>query len=215
MTDTTQHDPSKPIACAFCGAISMTVPIKPTHTQELQKQLRELDDEGYQPSTGAIGNKAADALASSDEELARLREQLEVERMRLVACGVVAMANTPESAAINRQMKDEYRSGSLDDVIHIVDSEMALRKQVVAQQARIVELRDALEQSALDSATHGVTCGAVTILRAKALATPDDTAALKAHDDALWKEAVEKCNQTVWPTYLNPHLREIILELKR
>ena len=127
-----------------------------------------------------------------DEELARLREQLEVERMRLVACGVVAMANTPESAAINRQMKDEYRSGSLDDVIRIVDSEMALREQVLAQQARIVELRDALEQSALDSATHGVTCGAVTILRAKALATPDDTAALKAHDDALWGKALTR-----------------------
>lgn len=55
----------------------MTVPIKPTHTQELQKQLRELDDEGYQPSTGAIGNKAADALASFAREIeARIHEEL-------------------------------------------------------------------------------------------------------------------------------------------
>ena len=121
-----------------------------------------------------------------DEELARLREQLEVERIRLAACGVVAMANTPESAAKNRQMKDEYRSGSLDDVIHIVDSEMALREQVVAQQARIASLKDVIEKAsyAIEAEQFHV---AEKIL---ALATTDDLSALKAHDDALWNEAL-------------------------
>ena len=121
-----------------------------------------------------------------DEELARLREQLEVERIRLAACGVVAMANTPESAAKNRQMKDEYRSGSLDDVIRIVDSEMALREQVVAQQARIASLKDVIEKAsyAIEAEQFHV---AEKIL---ALATIDDLSALKAHDDALWNEAL-------------------------
>lgn len=68
-----------------------------------------------------------------------------------------------------------------------------LSEQAIQQQARIVELRDALEQSALDSATHGVTCGAVTILRAKALTTTDDLSALKAHDDAIYNDAIDHC----------------------
>ena len=136
MTDTTQHDPSKPIACAFCGAISMTVPIKPTHTQELQKQLRELDDEGYQPSTGAIGNKTADALAFHEKELARLRER------------------------------------------------------DLAQQARIAGLRGALERTL--PRLHGelyLDHPEVKDIE-EALATTDDLSALKAHDDALWNEAL-------------------------
>lgn len=59
---------------------------------------------------------------------AKMSDELETERIRLAACGVVALANTPESAAKAREMKDEYRSASCDDVARLVDSEMKMRK---------------------------------------------------------------------------------------
>ena len=58
---------------------------------------------------------------------AAAREELDRERMRLAACGVVANANTPHTAATARAFPDEYRSASCDDVARIVDSEMQLR----------------------------------------------------------------------------------------
>lgn len=53
--------------------------------------------------------------------------ELERERMRLAACGVVAMATTPETAATARDMHSEYRSASCDDVSRAVDIQMELR----------------------------------------------------------------------------------------
>lgn len=67
-----------------------------------------------------------DVLAA---ENTHLRAELERERMRLAACGVVAMANTPESAARARDIHPDYRSASCDDVARIVDSEMSLRAE--------------------------------------------------------------------------------------
>jgi hypothetical protein len=66
---------------------------------------------------------------------AKMSDELETERIRLAACGVVALANTPESAAKAREMKDEYRSASCDDVARLVDSEMKMRKclEVIAE----------------------------------------------------------------------------------
>ena len=61
-----------------------------------------------------------------------LRAEVERERMRLVACGVVANANTPATAAEARKMHDDYRSASCDDVARAVDREMALRAEVEA-----------------------------------------------------------------------------------
>jgi len=71
--------------------------------------------------------KALDAHAEVVAELAAAREELDRERMRLAACGVVANANTPQTAAAARAFPDEYRSASCDDVARIVDSEMQLR----------------------------------------------------------------------------------------
>lgn len=58
-----------------------------------------------------------------------LEAELERERIRLAACGVVAMSDTPDSAAKARQMLPEYESGSLDDVKRRVDECMALRAE--------------------------------------------------------------------------------------
>lgn len=58
-----------------------------------------------------------------------LKAELEIERIRLAACGVVAMADTPESAAKARDMREEYRSASCDDVARRVDECIALRTE--------------------------------------------------------------------------------------
>ena len=66
-----------------------------------------------------------------------LEQQLEIERMRLAACGVVALANTPESAANARDMLPQYRSASCDDVARLVDSEMAMRQQLANRELEV------------------------------------------------------------------------------
>jgi hypothetical protein len=50
-------------------------------------------------------------------------------QLQLAACGVVAMANTPDSAARQRDMHPDYMSASCQDVIRAVDREMALREE--------------------------------------------------------------------------------------
>lgn len=57
-------------------------------------------------------------------------------RMQLTACGVVAMSNTPESAAKARDMRPDYMSASCQDVMRAVDSEMALRAELSALKAQ-------------------------------------------------------------------------------
>ena len=112
------------------------------------------------------------------------------------------------------------------------DEELArLREQVVAQQARIVEFRDVLELVKRD-APHNIPYYAFGDNEAacemsrklensegygdQVLATTDDLSALKAHDDALWNEAVEKCAEDVrgyW--HESSNAAESVRELKR
>jgi hypothetical protein len=61
-----------------------------------------------------------------------LKSELEDERIRLAACGVVALANTQESAKEQRKMLDKYKSASLQDVISAVDREMKYREELEA-----------------------------------------------------------------------------------
>lgn len=57
-------------------------------------------------------------------------------RMQLTACGVVALSNTPESAAKARDMHSDYMSASCQDVMRAVDSEMALRAELAVLKAQ-------------------------------------------------------------------------------
>lgn len=68
--------------------------------------------------------------APEPDTIAQLKAELETERMRLAAIGVVAVADTPESAAKARQMLPEYESPALHDVIRRVDECMMLREKV-------------------------------------------------------------------------------------
>lgn len=77
-------------------------------------------------------------------EFHRLQVDLERERMRLFACGVVAMADTPDSAREARAMHPDYESASCDDVKRRVDECIELR-------ARVAELEDVLTNLPLSS----------------------------------------------------------------
>ena len=80
------------------------------------------------------------AILSLIDRLKKAEAELERERMRLAACGVVAMADTPESAAEAREMRDEYRSASCDDVARRVDECMTLRAERDALGALVSDL---------------------------------------------------------------------------
>lgn len=69
-----------------------------------------------------------DALRAA---LAAAEAKLEQERVRLAGCGVVAMSDTPESAALQRATPGAYgHSASMDDVARRVDECMALRAKL-------------------------------------------------------------------------------------
>ena len=76
-----------------------------------------------------------------------LKAELEKERMRLAAVGVVAMADTPESAAKARDMLSEYRSASLSDVERRVDECISLREDVA-------KLREQVKQKESEAAIY-------------------------------------------------------------
>lgn len=68
--------------------------------------------------------KTAGQLKTENE---RLRKDLDIEQMRLAACGAIALSDTPESAAAARQMHPDYRSASLTEVERRVDECIKLR----------------------------------------------------------------------------------------
>ena len=72
-----------------------------------------------------------------------LEAELERERMRLAACGVVALCDTPDSAIEARKMHPDYESASCDDVKRRVDECMALRAE-----------RDALKKSVMQMTNY-------------------------------------------------------------
>jgi hypothetical protein len=88
------------------------------------ERLRALDAE-----TAKAHNANLLEMAHMLDEIERLRAELEREKMRVVACGVVALANTPDSAEKARKMHDDYRSASCNAVARAVDEQMRLRAE--------------------------------------------------------------------------------------
>lgn len=69
-----------------------------------------------------------------------MQEQLEIERMRLAACGVAAMQNT-RSTIMDRIANDNpYYSASYSDVCRAVDREIALREKLELVESALSEL---------------------------------------------------------------------------
>lgn len=108
-------------------------------------------EQGYDEWAETKDGKACIALIAhapeTAAELLRVQQELETERMRLAACGVVAGSNTGDSAAINRQMNNEYRSGSLEEVCRAVDREMDLREDLIRLQGELAEVKEKLHKT--------------------------------------------------------------------
>lgn len=108
------------------------------HKSAPERIWLQIDPEAEQFDWWDAQTWCSDQINDTDLEYVRadvvesLRQQLETERMRLAACGVVVLSNTPESAAKARDMLPEYRSASCDDVARAVDREMELSKQLAA-----------------------------------------------------------------------------------
>ena len=83
--------------------------------------------------------ESPDGLYVHHADYAALEAERERLRMQLAACGVVALANTPESAAQARQMHPDYMSASCSDVADAVDREITLRQQLAERDAEILE----------------------------------------------------------------------------
>lgn len=119
--------------------------VNPIGTADEIKRLRTEARAGYDVIAVVMGDgghhrEAVGMRRAADDAIARvveLRADLERERMRLAACGVVALADTPESARQAREMHEDYRSASCDDVARRVDECMRLREKNEAEyQAR-------------------------------------------------------------------------------
>jgi len=80
--------------------------------------------------SGELGMSLLNRIAQLERERDEAIADLETERLRLAACGVVAMANTPESAARVRDILPVHFSASLHSVMGAVDREMELRAEV-------------------------------------------------------------------------------------
>ena len=110
--------------------------------EELERLAKELI--GSVPGTASYRDlsivftvtMSPDGVLSLIDRLKKAESELERERMRLAACGVVA----PESAAQAREMRDEYRSASCDDVARRVDDCMTLRAERDALGALVSDL---------------------------------------------------------------------------
>ena len=85
-----------------------------------------------------------------NEEIESLRQQLEIERMRNVACDVVAMADTPTSAEEARKMLPDYRSAALESVIRRVDECIALRQQLATLKTELKSIGEAIDDPRTD-----------------------------------------------------------------
>ena len=110
----------------------------------------DIDTEAARKQPG----KPSDVLIGAiDAEQDALKVALECERMRVVACGVVACSDTPKSAAVARDMLPVYRSASCDDVARRVDECIRLRAErdaLLADAERYRWLRKNVTEQPLD-----------------------------------------------------------------
>lgn len=92
---------------------------------------------GYKWPKGAHGGHSCSEILLRKLEVVKaerdaLNKSLEIERMRLAACGVVAMSDTPESLEKSLNMHDDYKSASCEDVARRVRECIELRARIEA-----------------------------------------------------------------------------------
>jgi len=96
--------------------------------EDVEKQLSEAQN--IAQDRLEMTQRMAERYKESEKQLSEARAELEVERMRLAACGVAAMANTKESAEkVRISDSNPYWSASYYDVCSAIDREMILREE--------------------------------------------------------------------------------------
>jgi hypothetical protein len=73
---------------------------------------------------------AADMLVRQGSEINTLNDEIEKLRLQLAACGVIANANTRESASKERQYSPDIACAGLSDVEDAIDREIYLRESL-------------------------------------------------------------------------------------
>lgn len=104
--------------------------------------------QGGLPETDEWHDEVIDALDVLSSEVERLRAELEKERIRLAACGVVAMSNTEDS--LNKIFSDihpDYLCASLQDVKTAVWREIKLRLEVKRLRSELAACQNLLDET--------------------------------------------------------------------
>lgn len=96
---------------------------------ELAAKLRRLAPQNPLGTADPTITRAAELLQRQQAKIESLEQQLETERMRVAACGIIATSDTPFSAAKNRNCHPDYWSASADDIARQIDELMRLRAQ--------------------------------------------------------------------------------------
>ncbi len=99
-----------------------------------EKEVAHIKEVEFPRKARAVAVGWETKCARLEQERDNLRAELETERMRLAACGVVALANTPDSAKQAREMRPEYWSASCSDVARMVDENIKLRAKIEAME---------------------------------------------------------------------------------
>ena len=116
----------------------MSTVITSTDTPETDAHVLETLHNGMMPDILGRFNLLLPFTRNLERQRNDALAALEREQIRLAACDVVAMSDTPESAAKARKMHPDYESAALESVKRRVDECIALRQMVR-------ELRDALQ----------------------------------------------------------------------
>ena len=109
-------------------------------TKELRRKLRSddlVDHVDIHANVKSVLAELINSLEAAEKERDELRVELETERVRLAACGVVALANTPDSAKKARDMRPEYWSASCGDVARMVDENISLRARIEQMEKQV------------------------------------------------------------------------------
>jgi hypothetical protein len=116
------------------GILRAALSMDTTEISTLRVQLAAAQEKvaSRDASLAALRVEDQPAFVRLQEENARLREQLETERMRLAGCGVAAMQNTAASTNDRILPESPYWSASYGDVCRAVDREIVLREQLAA-----------------------------------------------------------------------------------
>lgn len=127
VTALTRLEGSNPDDVAALARKAMQCAVLTVERDELRADLDAERDAAELKSACITGMRQEITAWSITAE--NLAAELERERIRLAACGVVALSDTPDSAAKARQMLPEYESASCDDVKRRVDECMSLRAE--------------------------------------------------------------------------------------